>query len=1055
MKDLLKNKAFILASLVVIGIAIQFWAGSRIPQLDQKAMMAGSAAIEPISFNTVLIAEETDPAWKKIAYGFVNWAKTNQRGMTFGFMFAAAILCLLSMLKRKSLEGNFSNSLLGVMIGTPLGVCVNCAAPIARGLHASGMRLETTLAAMLSSPTLNIIVVTMVFALFPLYMVALKIGATLFFLLIVLPLLARFVFKDEVMSTTGKQAMENANPEDAKFTALNSEAPTVIEEANWWPALKWLVINYIRNFWFIIKATLPLMILAGLLGSIMVTMVPLDFLAEVLPKSPALYVLAGMLVVALVGVFLPVPIAFDVVVTAVLIAAGMPVKYAMILLFTLGIYSVYSYLIVDQAISRRVALWLYGSITIVGIGVGIIAHEYEKFDTIRKQEFLMALWESLDSEIPVNLPAGPTGKPAAELLPQIEAGKRVAKPFSVVAPADISVGVLPNAAPTRGDGRLYNRTAGPDMGIDLPYQFSVIKWIEPHSEFRGISSGDVHGDGWPDLLVTSERGLYLFVNNQGQFEQQTILGNNLQDTYVMNAALVDIDNDGMLDIYYSTYQDGNYVVYNDAGRFTVDQRIRLPNLDGAWSTTAPSFGDLDKDGDLDIVLGNWTMGAFLSRLIVGRESSRNAILWNNDGNFLIEALEGLPGETLTSIITDFNNDDNLDIIIGNDFQVPDMYYLGDGKGGFRLIKRKDKMIPVTTLLTMSIDSGDLDNDLVPELYFGNMSGTNHSEVIDMEQICTEGVVGTQYFAECQRIRDDQFKVNMALRRKDPTMCMDLSDPEYSTQCIAISIHLDSWWGNKPELCESLQGKQTTLYTICSEFFRIEDEPMGKTFYSHVQQGAQRTNVLLIPAGDGKFVDKALEYNVRDAGWIWNAKFADLDQDEYLDLYVANGQFMEDIKDARESNQWFQNQSGTSFKDKTAEVGLEMFEETSSYTYVDFDNDGDTDVIAVEQLGPVWLYISHQNANNSISFSLQDSKGNVNGIGSKLIIHYGEDGSRHQLRELRTSGGFVSYDAPVAMFGLGSYESVSKVEVVWSTGEKTELTGNFVNGQHYVISRDAG
>ena len=75
MKDLLRNKCFILASLLVVGLAIQFWAGSRLPALDQKAMMAGSAAIEPLAFDTVFVVQADDPVWEKIVYGFVNWAK--------------------------------------------------------------------------------------------------------------------------------------------------------------------------------------------------------------------------------------------------------------------------------------------------------------------------------------------------------------------------------------------------------------------------------------------------------------------------------------------------------------------------------------------------------------------------------------------------------------------------------------------------------------------------------------------------------------------------------------------------------------------------------------------------------------------------------------------------------------------------------------------------------------------------------------------------------------------------------------------------------------------
>jgi inositol oxygenase len=91
-------------------------------------------------------------------------------------------------------------------------------------------------------------------------------------------------------------------------------------------------------------------------------------------------------------------------------------------------------------------------------------------------------------------------------------------------------------------------------------------------------------------------------------------------------------------------------------------------------------------------------------------------------------------------------------------------------------------------------------------------------------------------------------------------------------------------------------------------------------------------------------------------------------------------------------------------------------------------------------------------NSGIVFELNDSKANRAGIGSRIIIHYGPGGSKHQLREIKASGGFLSYDAPRAHLGLGEHRVISRVEVIWSTGENTELSGEFRAGHRYVIER---
>ena len=107
---------------------------------------------------------------QKALYTTVNWGETNRKGMTFGVIFGAALMVLITLFQKKSSKSAFANSLLGITIGAPLGVCVNCATPVAQGLHAGGARVETVMSAMVSSPTLNIIVLTMLFSLFPPYM---------------------------------------------------------------------------------------------------------------------------------------------------------------------------------------------------------------------------------------------------------------------------------------------------------------------------------------------------------------------------------------------------------------------------------------------------------------------------------------------------------------------------------------------------------------------------------------------------------------------------------------------------------------------------------------------------------------------------------------------------------------------------------------------------------------------------------------------------------------------------------------------------------------------
>src|SRR5262249_54909062 len=158
-----------------------------------KAAMGADTPISGLAFSTIVTAPADADLATRIAYATLNWLYTNRQGMSFGILFGALVLTLLALVPQRGFRSRFLNSVMGMVIGAPLGVCANCAAPIGKGIHAAGGRVETMLAAMVSSPTLNVVLITMVFAMFPLYMAALKVGLTLGFILIGIPLLTRLL----------------------------------------------------------------------------------------------------------------------------------------------------------------------------------------------------------------------------------------------------------------------------------------------------------------------------------------------------------------------------------------------------------------------------------------------------------------------------------------------------------------------------------------------------------------------------------------------------------------------------------------------------------------------------------------------------------------------------------------------------------------------------------------------------------------------------------------------------------------------------------------------
>ena len=172
---------------------------------------------------------------------------------------------------------------------------------------------------------------------------------------------------------------------------------------------------------------------------------------------------------------------------------------------------------------------------------------------------------------------------------------------------------------TRYDGSLF--------GLHQANSFSPRDFYPPFFNGGGISSGDIDRDGWPDIVAANGAVVVVYMNQQGQrFEALEINVTGLDDTAIFNVALVDIDGDGWLDLFGTTYLEGNFFLLNQKGEFTSAGLWQLPRGSAVLSSTA-SFGDVDRDGDLDVIIGNWFAGASKQH---PPPHSKNE-LWINEG----------------------------------------------------------------------------------------------------------------------------------------------------------------------------------------------------------------------------------------------------------------------------------------------------------------------------------------------------------------------------------------------------------------------------------------
>lgn len=1048
----------VITALLMAALCGYFWMDSRYPSLQGKAGASPDEALAtPLGFEKHFPEPPANQTGKHILWSAMEWAVTNQQGMTFGLLLAAGMLTLIPLLPRPR-GGKLAGAVQGAMIGTPMGVCINCAAPIAQGMLRGGSRVEVALATMFTSPSFNVIVLGILVSLFPWHLVALKLASSAVMILLVAPWLAR---QAEKLGVSAKQQKPAGLPGLKAFQwlekifglrpALSSEPPAPM---SFFPALGWVLLHLPMNLLRVVRSALPLMLLAGLIGAALVELLPwtqLQQLAQVEGLLPNLWIL---ILAAAFGTLLPVPMAFDIIVSAVLWHAGVPAHVVAALLVTLGIYSVYPWSLLGTTLSWRIAALTGAAVCALGIAAGGVAHVLNAWHELREAHQAAQMMSDLPAPAATQhiLPAGKSAeglRAAALPLPPMQ--KLAASPQLEL------WGAAPEKVSAKGEFPM-TLLDGVTVGFErLPLPRPSLAMQPAVMHLGALAAGDVNSDGWQDVAVGSNFGVYLYVNVGGLFALQEIDFPAMRDWIIADVALVDLDGDGALDLFFSTWMQGSHILFNRDGHFSAAAHTELPRS-SETVVQAAAFADVDRDGDLDIVTGASTgaMWFFNPTVAVNR-------LWTNRGNgqFNSAPLAGPQGETLTLLFADLNHDGWPDLYVGNDFDEPDLIYLNRA-GQLEPVKAGAAGIPYATTTTMSADTGDIDNDGVAELYLSQIAmgspGAGFAKRL-APPVTGCGIYGDNVpdQSRCDALARFQTAVVRARDRLTVSYCEELQDLTERRDCVATGYYWNETLVRLPSLgadraavlreCAKIPPDFSAMHEVCATIDKGDlDYNKGWQRTPDELRGVPHTNVLFKLGAQGAD-DITDQWNVGFGGWSWNAKFADLDNDGWQDLFVAQGTRL------RFSNPYgvfYRNQAGRGFSDSTHQFGLADHRPTGASLFLDYDNDGDLDLITYPfQLTPALRRNDAPKA-GGVQIELVDRGANKHGIGARVEIRSAQ--GQRQVREIKASGGYQSHDAPLAFFGLGDWPAATAVQVTWPDGTVQELGGLHLKAGRYRLAR---
>ena len=497
---------------------------------------------------------------------------------------------------------------------------------------------------------------------------------------------------------------------------------------------------------------------------------------------------------------------------------------------------------------------------------------------------------------------------------------------------------------------------------------------------------------------------------------------NYPELLVGGAALLDFDEDGLLDVYLvqSGAVPGTPEAETPAGPAADRSGNRLyRNLgDGAFEDVTDAAGvgdtsygagataaDFDRDGLVDLYVTN-----------VGPNR-----LYRNLGDGVFEDVTkhagvGDPAWSSSSVFFDYDGDLDLDLFVANyvvwsagrerpclgpnglrnycnPAEYPpatDTLYRNDGGGRFTDVSEAAGIRSVAGP-GLGVVAADLDGDGLSDLYVANDQAANHLWL-------NRG--------------DGTFRENALARG---AALNELGQPEAG---MGIAVADPDGDGDLDLFLTHLSGETNT-------FYRND----GGGFFQDVTDGARLGGISQPYTGFG-------------TSWF------DYDGDGVLDLFIANGKVTPGDTaafDYREPNQLLRGTPSGRYEDVSGRAGaaLELLEVSRGAAFGDLDNDGDVDIVVVNNEGPARL-LRNEVGNASPWLTVDLCGGGIldrSAVGSRVTV---QGGGRSWTRDVRPAQSFAAANDPRVHFAFGDIPGVDHIRVDWSHGGVTERSGVPVN-----------
>jgi hypothetical protein len=201
-------------------------------------------------------------------------------------------------------------------------------------------------------------------------------------------------------------------------------------------------------------------------------------------------------------------------------------------------------------------------------------------------------------------------------------------------------------------------------------------------------------------------------------------------------------------------------------------------------------------------------------------------------------------------------------------------------------------------------------------------------------------------------------------------------------------------------------------------------------------------------GNGLFIDEGPTSALGSASLLsltFGCFFFDYDLDGHLDVFAANGHVADDIERVQARVKYaqlphlFHGLGGKRFEEVTARSGEALARPmvARGAAYLDFDHDGDLDIVVTTNNGPARLFRNDGgNRNHWLRVRTVGTRSNRDGIGARVSVI--PEGGSPSWALVKTGSSYLSQSELTLTFGLGSVKTVSRLEVLWPSGQVDRL-----------------